>query len=138
MAPATRLCLLLPLRPAVAAAGAAVVRRSNHRRLAAAAAAAAARAIHTHPAQPAKVVPVYGTGPPPEPPQPSAEPEAEEQAERRERLARRKRQAELLRHATDGDGVGGGRTADGAKTRTLRRRFWKHVYVREVDGASSR
>ncbi|KAL2180938.1 uncharacterized protein P884DRAFT_296653 [Thermothelomyces heterothallicus CBS 202.75] len=149
MAPATRLCLLLPLRPAVAVAaagtgvtaGAAV--RSSRRRITATT-CAAARAIHSHPPQPAKVVPVYGTGPPPEPPQPSPELAAEEQAERQERLARRKRQAELLRHAgdvkvsrqnlnQDQDQPGAGTTT--TKPRTLKRRFWKDVHVREVNGA---
>ncbi|EAQ89766.1 hypothetical protein CHGG_06385 [Chaetomium globosum CBS 148.51] len=64
MAPATRLCLL-PLRPITSAArGTARVAATTN---------VATRSIHTIPAQSAKVVPVYGTGPPPEPPQPSAE-----------------------------------------------------------------
>jgi ATP synthase F1 complex assembly factor 2 len=85
------------------------------------------------------VVPVYGTGPPPEPPQPSAEFAAEE---RDERLARRKRQAEMLRQAGDikalreqqrkeqQDSTGTTRPA------VLKRRFWKDVDVKEVNGTT--
>ncbi|KXX72820.1 Protein atp12, mitochondrial [Madurella mycetomatis] len=83
------------------------------------------RAIHSNPAQPAKVVPVYGTGPPPEPPQPSAEYAADE------RIARRKRQAEILRLAGDIRKQGGG----SGKSTGLKKRFWRDVTVREVDGA---
>ncbi|KAH6855040.1 hypothetical protein B0I37DRAFT_363756 [Chaetomium sp. MPI-CAGE-AT-0009] len=134
MAPATRLCLLLPLRPAALAA------RSGSTRITT---AAAVRSIHANPAQPAKVVPVYGTGPPPQPPQPSAE-FADEV--RNERLARRKRQAEMLRQAGNikamrkeqqqqqqyqkDHGVGEIKPAS-----VLKRRFWKDVIVKEVDGA---
>ena len=88
MTPATRLCLL-PLRPIASAA------RGTTRVVAA---TTTTRSIHANPAQSAKVVPVYGTGPPPEPPQPSEEFAAEV---RNERLARRKRQAEMLRQAGD-------------------------------------
>ncbi|KAK3298415.1 uncharacterized protein B0H64DRAFT_429637 [Chaetomium fimeti] len=133
MAPATRLCLL-PLRPVALAARGSSTRFTT---------AAAARSIHANPAQPAKVVPVYGTGPPPEPPQPSAE-FADEV--RNERLARRKRQAEMLRQAGDikamrkehqqqqqhqqDHGVGATKPAG-----VLKRRFWKDVHVKEVDGS---
>ncbi|KAL2017378.1 hypothetical protein VTK56DRAFT_2258 [Thermocarpiscus australiensis] len=135
MAPATRLCLLLPLRPVVCN----LPSRGSQVALAATAttaAAAAVRAIHSNPAQPAKVVPVYGTGPPPEPPQPSAEYAAEE------RIARRRRQAEMLReagHIRAGgkQSVGQGSTSIGAKKSSsgLKKRFWKDVHVREVNGA---
>ncbi|KAK4042125.1 protein atp12, mitochondrial [Parachaetomium inaequale] len=130
MAPATRLCLLLPLRPVASAAAS----RGGAR--VAAAAAAAARAIHSNPAQPAKVVPVYGTGPPPEPPQPSAEFAAEE---RDERLARRKRQAEMLRQAGDIKALRQQQKQEQESGTTkpvgLKRRFWKDVDVKEVNGA---
>lgn len=73
-------------------------------------------------------MPVYGTGPPPEPPQPSAEYAADE------RIARRKRQAEMLRLAGDirKQGAGSG------KSTGLKKRFWKDVTVREVDGMGYR
>ncbi|KAG7291739.1 hypothetical protein NEMBOFW57_001759 [Staphylotrichum longicolle] len=126
MAPATRLCLLLPLARPVA---------SSSTRLAAA--AAAARAIHTNPAQPAKVVPVYGTGPPPEPPQPTDEFAAEE---REARLARRRKHAALLKQAGDVKALKQQQqqqqqdSASGkSKTGGLKRRFWKDVHVREVN-----
>lgn len=77
---------------------------------------------------------------------------AEERAEREERLARRRRQAELLRHAggiqglrkdaqahaqTQGQGQGQGQQhgKKGGST-GLKRRFWKDVSVKEVDGMS--
>lgn len=126
MAPATRLCLL-PLRP-----GAAVSRGTR----VAASASAAARAIHSNPAQPAKVVPVYGTGPPPEPPQPSAEFASEI---RDERLARRKRQAEMLKRAGDIKAMRQENQENKglSKPTTMKRRFWKSVDVKEVDGMPS-
>lgn len=120
MAPATRLCLVFPLRP-VASRGA--VSRGTR--------AAAARTIHNHPAQPAKVVPVYGTGPPPEPPQPSPEFAAEV---RDERLARRKRQAEMLRQAGDLKALRQQQESGTTKPGGLKRRFWKDVHVKEVNG----
>ncbi|KAJ9155444.1 hypothetical protein NKR23_g2010 [Pleurostoma richardsiae] len=85
------------------------------------------RCISTSPPAPASVAPVYGTGPPPEPPVPSAEhPDA--------RIARRRRQAELLRQA---QGLRGLKKTDSnsAKAAGLKRRFWQHVDVKEVDGA---
>ncbi|KAK3310813.1 uncharacterized protein B0T15DRAFT_50814 [Chaetomium strumarium] len=133
MVHATRLCLLLPLRPVSTGAAAAVLRGT-----AAAAAATAARAIHSHTAQPARVVPVYGTGPPPEPPQPSPEFAAEERAEREERLARRRRQAEMLKLAGEPKRESfktSNQRVDGkTKSTGLKRRFWKEVHVREVNG----
>jgi ATP synthase F1 complex assembly factor 2 len=132
MAPATRLCLL-PLRQ-----GAAVSRGTRVTRVTAA--VAAARAIHTNPAQPAKVAPVYGTGPPPEPPLPSAEFANEI---RDERLARRKRQAEMLKHAGDIKAMREEQRAEqGQENKTtkptsMKRRFWKNVDVKEVNGMLS-
>ncbi|RYP80576.1 hypothetical protein DL770_006178 [Monosporascus sp. CRB-9-2] len=107
------------------------------------------RSIHGTPPAPATVSPIHGQGPPPDPPQPTAD---SEQA----RLERRRKQAELLQRAQDI------RTAAAAekqspsnppppqlsssrpsnsgdkrntKTPLLRKRFWKDVHVREVDGA---
>lgn len=131
MAPTARLCLL-PLRPLASATKTAAAAPRT---------ALLARAtIHTNPAQPAKVAPVYGTGPPPEPPQPSDEFAAEERAAR---IARRRKQAELLKHAGDIRGLRqqqkeqkeqGGK----AESAGLTRRFWKDVNVKEVDGKSAR
>ncbi|KAL2122159.1 hypothetical protein VTJ04DRAFT_2614 [Mycothermus thermophilus] len=110
---------------------------------------AAVRALHNNPANPAGVLPIYGTGPPPKPPQPlEDEPEAEgntaasqrkdrNQAEddydpveaaRKERLARRKRQAEVLRYAGDP------KAALKEKKVGMAKRFWKSVDVKEVNG----
>ncbi|KAK4137081.1 ATP12-domain-containing protein [Trichocladium antarcticum] len=123
MAPATRLCLL-SLRPA-AAATARNLSRGAARPL---------RALHTNPAQPAKVVPVYGTGPPPEPPLPPVDEYAAE--ERAARLARRKKHAEVLRLAEDiKDAAKQHHESTDKKNSGLKRRFWKDVIVREVDGA---
>ncbi|KAK4124877.1 ATP12-domain-containing protein [Parathielavia appendiculata] len=123
MSPATRLCLVLPLRPVAC-------------RVAGGCTRAATRAIHSNPAQPAKVVPVYGTGPPPEPPQPDPEFTAQE---REQRLARRRRQAELLNRAGDLKALKQQQQQDAKNTKTsgggLKRRFWKDVHVREVNGA---
>lgn len=85
----------------------------------------ATAAIHTSAPDPANVAPFYATGPPPEPPQPSAEhPYA--------KIERRRKQAELLRAAKEI------RTAsDGKGKSPLRKRFWQHVYVKEIDGAHS-
>ena len=86
-----------------------------------------AAAIHTSSATTAKVVPIYGTGPPPEPPAPSeAYPDA--------RIARRKRQAEMLRQAQDLRTAKGMAAARGGKSSPLKKRFWQDVHVKEVDG----
>ncbi|KAK1833090.1 mitochondrial molecular chaperone [Podospora conica] len=94
------------------------------------AAAAASRAcfIHTSTPHPAKVEPVYGTGPPPEPPAPA------EYSPAAARLARRRRQAEMLRHALD---IRAASKASSTSTTPggLRKRFWKDVSVQSVNGA---
>jgi len=95
------------------------------------------RSIHHQSAQPAKVVPVYGTGPPPDPPTP-----APEYSDASVRIARRRRQAELLSRAKDirasAKGAGGNAAAkqggEKEKPTGLRKRFWKDVGVKEVDG----
>ncbi|KAK3394753.1 hypothetical protein B0H63DRAFT_461853 [Podospora didyma] len=88
------------------------------------------QAIHNHAAQPAKVVPVYGTGPPPEVPKPTDEFAAEAAGSK---IVRRRRQAEMLRQAKDIRAA----TAAGVRKSSesgVKKRFWKDVYVREVDG----
>ncbi len=90
------------------------------------------RSVHSTPSSPAKVIPLYGTGPPPDPPRSIAEAEVDE------RVARRRKQSVLLAKARDirsaaaeaksrtKKGVGGG----------VRPRFWKDVSVQEIDGLS--
>ncbi|KAH7037598.1 uncharacterized protein B0I36DRAFT_314405 [Microdochium trichocladiopsis] len=100
--------------------------------------ATTAAAIHTTPASPATVSPIHGTGPPPEAPKPAAD-----SAEAR--LERRKQQAALLQRAQDMRDAAASsnpqaaisplKTARTKTTNLLRKRFWKDVHVREVDGA---
>ncbi|KAK1963953.1 ATP12 chaperone [Colletotrichum sublineola] len=96
-----------------------------------AAAAAAARTISTTTLKPAEVAPVVGTGPPPEPPVPDVAAE-DRAAAARARVERRKKQAEMLKHAktirTTAD-------AKASKPGALKRRFWNDVSVQEVAGA---
>ncbi|OTB15443.1 hypothetical protein K445DRAFT_333567 [Daldinia sp. EC12] len=96
--------------------------------------------IHTTPTAPATVSPIHGTGPPPEPPVPAADSASS-------RLERRRKQAELLEKAqeirqsdakaksstssTSSSSSAAKKTRDSA---LLRKRFWKDVYVKEVDG----
>lgn len=72
----------------------------------------------------ANVAPVVGTGPPPEPPTPSAQ-------DLQQRVARRRRQAEMLKNAKEI------RTASSAKSNSggMKKRFWKDVTVQEIDGS---
>ncbi|KAK4176869.1 putative mitochondrial protein atp12 precursor [Triangularia setosa] len=124
MAPAARLCLSssLPLRAGRTALTSTTIPRTV---------VVASRRIHNNPVQSAKVVPVYGTGPPPEPPTPAAE-----YAVMEERLARRRRQAEMLRQARDIRKSGGSKTTTtDPNAPVLKRRFWKDVAIKEVDGA---
>lgn len=90
------------------------------------------RQIHTTPAAPATVSPIHGTGPPPEPPTPTPDSASA-------RLERRKKQAELLEKAKDirQAELVSKFTASSkkAKDTALRKRFWKDVNVREVEGA---
>jgi len=101
-------------------------------------ASTATSAIHTTPASPATVSPIHGTGPPPGAPQPAAD-SAES------RLEHRKQQAVLLQKAEDiRDAAANAnpqasisplKTARSKASGLLRKRFWKDVHVREVDGA---
>ncbi|KAI0172872.1 ATP12-domain-containing protein [Hypoxylon sp. FL1284] len=99
--------------------------------------------IHTTPAAPATVSPIHGTGPPPEPPQPAADSASS-------RLERRKKQAELLEKAqalrqqqqqSSKSSSSASETKSPlsssrkARESALRKRFWTHVYVHEVEGA---
>ncbi|KAI8683200.1 hypothetical protein LRP88_04827 [Fusarium phalaenopsidis] len=80
------------------------------------------RPIHSTVAKPANVASIVGTGPPPEPPLPAAE-------NIHQRVARRRKQAEMLKNAKELRSASGGK-GGGA----LRKRFWKDVGVKEVDG----
>ena len=82
----------------------------------------ATRPIHSTVVKAANVAPIVGTGPPPEPPTPTAQLP-------NERLERRRRQAELLKNVREL------RSAQGGKLAPLKKRFWKEVAVEEVDGA---
>ncbi|CAM1502209.1 Fc.00g041930.m01.CDS01 [Cosmosporella sp. VM-42] len=79
------------------------------------------RTIHSTVANPANVAPILGTGPPPAPPIPSV-------AEAHERVARRRRQADMLKNAKEL------RNAKGSRGAALKKRFWKEVRVKEIDG----
>lgn len=85
----------------------------------------AQRAIHTTSPKPATVVPITATGPPPSAPVPSAE-------HVDSRVARRRKQAELLKRGQDLKAVSGGTGGGTAK----QKRFWKDVHVTKVDGQS--
>lgn len=82
------------------------------------------RPIHSTVAKPANVAPIVGTGPPPAPPEPPTAAEVNVH----QRVARRRKQAEMLKHAKEIRSVSAG------KTGTLTKRFWKDVAVKEVDG----
>ncbi|KAH7176375.1 hypothetical protein EDB81DRAFT_675071 [Dactylonectria macrodidyma] len=79
------------------------------------------RPIHSTTAKPAHVAPIVGTGPPPEPPTPA-------EVNVHQRVARRRKQAEMLKHAQDI------RSAKGGKPNPLTKRFWKDVTVQEIGG----
>ncbi|OTA93202.1 hypothetical protein M434DRAFT_21593 [Hypoxylon sp. CO27-5] len=93
--------------------------------------------IHTTPSAPATVSPIHGTGPPPEPPTPAADSTSS-------RIEHRRKQAELLekaqeiRQQSDPSSSSSSTpkvTGKKARDNALRKRFWKDVHVREVDGA---
>ncbi|KAI0863486.1 hypothetical protein F4860DRAFT_468448 [Xylaria cubensis] len=91
----------------------------------------ASRHIHSTPTSPATVSPIHGTGPPPQPPRPAVDSASE-------RFERRKKYAGILETAQDVRDryASGDKTKQSAVANPLaRRRFWKHVHVREVDGA---
>lgn len=104
------------------------------------------RLIHSTARAPATVFPIHGQGPPPDPPQPAAD---SEQA----RVERWRKQAELLEKAKEARAEEAGAKSSSRNSRSskesnkkkdggadkaaalLRKRFWKDVHVREVDGA---
>jgi ATP synthase F1 complex assembly factor 2 len=81
------------------------------------------RLMHATACRTANVTSVLGTGPPPEPPVPTS-------GELLEKVARRRKQAEMLKSAKDI------RTAKDGKGKSsgLKKRFWKDVNVVSVDG----
>lgn len=87
------------------------------------------RALHSGTPNRANVVPVYGTGPPPEPPVPNAQSVDSRIAERRKKAEMLKR-AQELRASTGRPSV----SANDKKAGALKKRFWKDVHVKEVDG----
>ncbi|KAF8864675.1 ATP12-domain-containing protein [Acephala macrosclerotiorum] len=80
------------------------------------------RCLHNSPANPATVAPITASGPPPSAPIASAE-------HVDSRVARRRKQAELLKKGQDLRAVAAGSGGGSAKTK----RFWKHVHVKQVD-----
>ncbi|KAK7737286.1 ATP synthase mitochondrial F1 complex assembly factor 2 [Cytospora paraplurivora] len=85
---------------------------------------AAGRTIHSSTAAPADVAPFSASGPPPGAPQPAVEhPYA--------KIERRRRQADLLKNAKEIRDAASGKNTG----KVLRRRFWKDVHIKEVDGA---
>src|ERR1700685_181146 len=84
------------------------------------------RLLHTSSPKPATVQPITASGPPPKVPVPSAE-------HVDSRVARRRKQAELLKRGQDLRAVAAGTGGGSAKTK----RFWRDVHVRHADGISS-
>ncbi|KAI1150968.1 hypothetical protein F4825DRAFT_380241 [Nemania diffusa] len=104
----------------------------------------AARHIHSTPASPATVSPIYGTGPPPQPPTPAVD-SAGARFERRKKHAALLEKAQEIRASSRRPSASSSPPTtpekDGQETQSApasplaRRRFWKHVHVRDVDGA---
>jgi hypothetical protein len=86
----------------------------------------AQRCLHTSPPNSATVAPITASGPPPTAPVPSAE-------HVDSRVARRRKQAELLKKGQDLRAVAAGTGGGSAK----HKRFWKDVHVRHTDGMDS-
>jgi hypothetical protein len=83
----------------------------------------AQRCLHRSPPKPATVAPITASGPPPTAPIPSAE-------HVDSRVARRRKQAELLKKGQDLRAVASGKGGGTSKMK----RFWKDVHVKKVDG----
>jgi hypothetical protein len=83
----------------------------------------ARRCIHSTPPNPATIVPITAHGPPPKAPQPSAE-------HVDARVARRRKQAELLKRGQDM------RASNMKPGSAAMKRFWKDVHVHQVEGSS--
>ncbi|KAL1840752.1 hypothetical protein VTJ49DRAFT_144 [Mycothermus thermophilus] len=90
----------------------------------------ATRAIHTNKANPARVVPIYGTGPPPEPPKPVEDAEAEGEGQN----GKNGRQVEDY-DPVEAAGDPKAALKEERNKGGLARRFWRTVDVKEVDGA---
>lgn len=81
------------------------------------------RCLHTTALKSATVAPLVASGPPPKAPIPSAE-------HVDSRVARRRKQAELLKRGQDLRAVAGGQGGGTAK----QKRFWKDVHVKHENG----
>lgn len=81
------------------------------------------RCLHTSPAKPATVAPITASGPPPSAPTASAE-------HVDARVARRRKQAELLKRGRDLRSIAAGSGGGTAKLK----RFWNDVHVKHTDG----
>ncbi|KAK8142386.1 ATP synthase complex assembly protein atp12 [Beauveria asiatica] len=93
------------------------------------------RSIHASAIAAANVAPVVGTGPPPEPP---VQRTPNERVERRRRQAEMLKMAKAIRSAKDGKQSASSSSSSaggGSDLSPTRRRFWKDVHVKEVDGA---
>jgi hypothetical protein len=78
--------------------------------------------LHTSPWRCAQPLPQPSVpGPPPEPPTPAA-------SDPLDRVARKRKQAELLKQAREV------RSSPSRPKTLLQKRFWQHVYVQETDG----
>lgn len=86
----------------------------------------AQRCLHTSTPLPATVGGMTASGPPPPPPSASAE-------HIESRVARRRKQAELLKRGQDIRAIQAGTGSGSAKTK----RFWKHVHVKHAPGTYS-
>jgi hypothetical protein len=84
------------------------------------------RCLHNSPPNPATVAPITASGPPPTAPVPSAE-------HVDSRVARRRKQADLLKRGQDMRAIAGGAGGGSAK----HKRFWKDVHVKHTDGMDS-
>ena len=82
--------------------------------------------LHTSPPKTATVAPITASGPPPTAPTPSAE-------HVDCRVARRRKQAELLKRGQDLRAVAGGTGGGTASSK----RFWSHVFVKHANGIIS-
>ncbi|KAI1337189.1 ATP12-domain-containing protein [Xylariaceae sp. FL0016] len=104
---------------------------------------ATTRSIHHTSSTPATVSPGHGAGPPPPAPQPAAD-SADARIERRRRqaaLLEKAKEARIAHQASSktgsaGTGTGGssGSRATDRAAALLRKRFWRDVHVREVEG----
>ena len=81
------------------------------------------RCLHSTPTKEATISPASIVAPPPPAPVPSAE-------HVDSRVARRRKQAELLKRGQDMRDIAGGKGSGTAKTK----RFWKDVHVKHADG----